>query len=228
MVKLPHANIPGIEENGGEELEDLSVFSSQIKEALETRLCEEVEVREIGNSSEEDADDLGEEGDVLSELRDGIDESGVTSSFTAQSHDHQHPQSEDSITSSSPYSSSTDSLSTPTTSLPPPLSSFPTESRPPSMILTLFTRRTIACLSSFELLPDEGEHGNIFREPTVKEMKLVEKSLGPDLRLVEKAIEDAIEAKGVDEELVVEMGHSYFETMYRVSYFFDFHSLRSL
>jgi hypothetical protein len=92
-------------------------------------------------------------------------------------------------------------------------------SRPLSSLLAIFSYRATVCLSSFELLPDDAlgglsEHA---REPTEREKEVVRRRMKSEVEVVERAIEKAIEERGVDETVKVREGKTYFEEMERVS-----------
>lgn len=91
--------------------------------------------------------------------------------------------------------------------------------RPLSSLLSIFSYRATVCLSSFELLPDdhsfESRHE---REPTVKEVEeILHERLRTEAEVVERVIEEAIEKRGVGEEVRVSEGETYFEEMKKVS-----------
>lgn len=89
----------------------------------------------------------------------------------------------------------------------------PLSSRPISSLLHIFSYRATVCLSSLELLPDDASVLlSTWKEPTSAEMEVVHDRLKGEVEIVERAIEQAVEDRGVSQD-VKGMGGSYFTTM---------------
>lgn len=91
--------------------------------------------------------------------------------------------------------------------------------RPLSSLLSVFSFRATACLSTFESL-EEGtepwdvvEVGSHLREPTKAEEQFVQRAMAKEVREVEAIIEKVVDETRIDSMLHVPGGHSYFETM---------------
>lgn len=89
--------------------------------------------------------------------------------------------------------------------------------RPLSLLLAGFSHRATVCLSSLELLQSDAEKSIHLREPTRQQIELVEEQMKEETKVVERAIEAAVENRGVDERVETpEMGTTYFDEMKKV------------
>lgn len=130
---------------------------------------------------------------------------------------------------SDPSNNSTSSLSDTSTPLDRVAESYDAEitssdstafsARPLSSLLSTFSYRATACLSSFELLAEDHSFDSWHeREPTVKQVEVIlHERLRTEAEVVERVIEEAIERRGVAEEVRVPEGETYFGEMKKVS-----------
>lgn len=103
----------------------------------------------------------------------------------------------------------------------------PISSRPLSSALAIFSYRATRCFSSFELL-SENDFGNQNLRSTecvqpgevvsIEQVQVLRKVLAVEVKVVERIIEEAIQNRGVEENLkVVVRGTTYFDSMKMVS-----------
>ncbi|KAK4704263.1 hypothetical protein P7C70_g1947, partial [Phenoliferia sp. Uapishka_3] len=94
----------------------------------------------------------------------------------------------------------------------------PIASRPLSTVLSSFSYRVSTRMSTFQDLDEDDDYlpGDVIdhaREPTMKEELFIQKAMESEVKAVEAILEKAVQDSQVNESIIVERGHSYFETM---------------
>lgn len=105
----------------------------------------------------------------------------------------------------------------------------PISTRPLSSALAIFSYRATRCFSSFELLSEYDfgiqnlgvtecvQPGEVV---SIEQVKVLRKVLPVEVQVIERIIEEAIQNRGVEENLKIILGGTtYFDSMKMVSYY---------